>query len=138
MNAININITIGLKEETIDVLKRIAAASIFSSRKQEDMEQVLSEGEETKAEEETAPAVEASPAVQEEPEEDLPEDTPEVTADMLAEMTRAAVKALKEKGKDPQIIRKDIFSKYGITESRKCAPEHRNALYNDLNAIANA
>lgn len=137
MEPLKIEIQIGLKDETILAMKQLLLASIAAF-----METVNAcQGTPAQTAEEPAPEAEEKPAEAAEPApaaDDMPDFTgafPEVSDKELADATRATVVRLREAGISPTIIRKEVFEKYGISQSTECPKEKRGQLLADLNAL---
>lgn len=137
MEPLKIEIQIGLKDETISAMKQLLLASIAAF-----METVNAcQGTPAQTAEEPAPE-EALKAEEESAEPaqavDMPDFTeafPEVSDKEIADATRATVVRLREAGISPTIIRKEVFEKYGISQSTECPKEKRGQLLADLNAL---
>lgn len=141
MEPLKIEIQIGLKDETISAMKQLLLASIAAFMEtvnacQGTPAQTAEEPapeEAPKAEEKPAEAAEPAPAADDMP--DFTEAFPEVSDKEIADATRATVVRLREAGISPTIIRKEVFEKYGISQSTECPKEKRGQLIADLNAL---
>lgn len=144
MEPVKIEINIGLKPETIDAVKQLMLASVAAFMElcrstEAKPAEASQEGAEAPAEAEPETKPEAAPAAPQAPAvDDMPDFTeafPEVSDKEIADVTRAAVVRLREAGISPTIIRKEVFEKYGISQSSECPMEKRGQLVADLNAI---
>lgn len=143
MEPFKIQVEVKLADETLEAIKRIALAAIFtklSPEAQEELERETFKDEEpAKAPE--APVAEPAPEVGDMPEEiAAPAQAPaaevkEISDDEIAAKTREAVNALKKAGKPTTTIRTDVFAKYGIGKSTACPQEQRAELLQDLEEI---
>lgn len=135
MEPLKIEIQIGLKDETISAMKQLLLASIAAFM------ETVNACQGTPAQTAEEPAPEEAPKAEEKPAEaadDMPDFTeafPEVSDKEIADVTRATVVRLREAGISPTIIRKEVFEKYGISQSTECPKEKRGQLLADLNAL---
>lgn len=143
MEPFKIQIEVKLSDETLEAIKRIALAAIFTKLTPEDQEEIerntFKDEEPAKAPE--APAAEPAPEIGDMPEEiAAPAQAPaaevkEISDDEVAAKTREAVAALKKQKRSATIIRTEIFAKYGISQSVACPQERRAELLADLENI---
>lgn len=141
-NVFKLEIEVNLGESTIDALKRIAAAAIYA-RLGDAPEDTTTEDE--KPAEETPienlpdmPSDEELERMEREKAEAEAKPEPqveEISDDEVAAATRSVVSALKKQGKSALIVRKEVFAKYGISQSTDCPKDQRAALIADMNAL---
>lgn len=152
MEPFKIQVEVKLSDETLEAIKRIALAAIFTKltpEAQEEIERNTFKDEEPQHKagdpqinEEPAPASAEEPAPAAEG-PDMPEDVygakpeqaREISDDEVAAKTREAVAALKKQKRSSTIIRTEIFAKYGISQSVACPQEHRAELLADLDNL---
>ncbi|MBQ0144985.1 MAG: hypothetical protein KBS78_07415 [Bacteroidales bacterium] len=137
MEPLKLNIEVTLSDESINKLVTALGAAIggsFAGVLAKLANGALEEAPKAEAVEEPAAPVEAAPAPQEKPADDIPEDLP-ITDEEMAEATRAAVTRLKAAGKSILFIRTEIFAKYGCNNSAGCPLSKRPALLEELQNI---
>lgn len=150
MEPFKIQVEVKLSDETIEAIKRIALAAIFTKLTPEAQEEIekntFKEDEPEKdAQPAEAPAAEAPAAetVGDMPEE-IAEPAPaqakaeEISDDVIAAKTREAVAELKRQKRSSTLIRSEIFAKYEISQSIKCPQERRAEFLADLEALVSA
>lgn len=140
MDPIQINVNIGLQQETQSVLKEVALAAIygFMSRAAENSAKIATET--AKAAAANAPEAPAGGVAAEAPEKPVraskaapkatePAKAPEITNQYLLELVQEVRKVT-----GPKPI-KDIFAELGIPNSTSCPEDKRPALVAKLSAL---
>lgn len=133
MEPIKINIEVGLKESTLEVLR--AALGCVSVRTRAAAETV-----ETKAAPVAAPApapVESAPAPTVEDDDLPPNDAPDPVKPTPSEAdARMAVKSARDRGVTAKVIKDYMQENFGIASSVECPAERRQELIDGLSKLA--
>lgn len=145
MEPFKIQVEVKLSDETIEAIKKIALAAIFSKLTPEAQEEIekntFKEDEPEKdAQPAEAPAAETVGDMPEEIAEPAPAQAKaeEISDDVIAAKTREAVAELKRQKRSSTLIRSEIFAKYEISQSIKCPQERRAEFLVDLEALVSA
>lgn len=142
MEPLKINIEVSLSKETLAVLRALVGAKESTGfdipAPQPEPEQPKRRTKKT----EPAPAPEApqpDPAPSQADDDDLPPDdapAPEKKPTPSEADARAAVKAAKDRGVSPKVIRSYMQESFGIASSVDCPAERRQELIEGLNKLA--
>lgn len=135
---INVNVEVGLKQETLEALKGIFGAQIIAAPAEVEKTQP----EPKKAEPAPQPKTPAKPAPAPAPVEDdddlPPNDAPDPAPKKVpteAEM-RAEIQKTRKRGVPTKTIRDYIKDTFGVEASVDCPPEKRQALIDGLANLA--
>ncbi len=127
---INVNVEVGLKQETLEALKGIFGAQIIAAP---------AEVEKTQPEPKKAEPAKPAPAPAQVEDDDLPpDDAPDPAPKKVpteAEM-RAEIQKTRKRGVPTKTIRDYIKDTFGVEASVDCPPEKRQALIDGLANLA--